>query len=78
MIKFGFSSKVFKINEVGIQCSALLCHIAIYEGEAVSKRISYTHTHTRDILEKRMESKVVKTHNTQSAYVPNYLYIEMK
>lgn len=62
MIKFGFSSKVFKINEVGIQCSALLCHIAIYEGEAVSKRISYTHTHThtQDIPEKRMESKVVK------------------
>lgn len=56
LIKFGFSSKVFKINEAGTP------RTATSEGEAGSARLSYT----------GRTARLGNTHNTHRAHGPNH------
>lgn len=62
LIKFGFSSKVFTINEAGTP------RTATPEGEAGSARLSYT----------GRTGRLGNTHNTHRARVPNHPSVATK
>lgn len=60
-----------------MQRSALWCHVPAHGGAAGSERVPSAHTRGRD-LKRVWKARLLNTHNTHMAYVPSYLYTEMK